>query len=77
MWRASHALWCEQDCVRLMSGLLFIAYTKSRWTRRKAQTQTLVKASRCFEQDTNNLQIADLILQWLEEPVGKRSAGNR
>ena len=28
-------------------------------------------------QDKNNLQIADLILQWIDERVSKRSAGNK
>jgi hypothetical protein len=28
-------------------------------------------------QDKNNLQIADLILQWIDEHVGKRSSGNK
>jgi hypothetical protein len=28
-------------------------------------------------QDKNNLQIADLILQWVDEHVSKRSGGNK
>ncbi|MGH9160980.1 MAG: hypothetical protein ACRD2X_13475 [Vicinamibacteraceae bacterium] len=33
--------------------------------------------SHMIMQDKNNLQIADLILQWLDERVGKRNAGNK
>jgi len=33
--------------------------------------------SHMIMQDKNNLQIADLILQWVEEHVGKRSGGNK
>ncbi len=33
--------------------------------------------SHMIMQDTNNLQIADLILQWIDERVSKRSGGNR
>jgi len=33
--------------------------------------------SHMIMQDKNNLQIADLILQWLDERVSKRSGGNK
>jgi pimeloyl-ACP methyl ester carboxylesterase len=33
--------------------------------------------SHMIMQDKNNLQIADLILQWLEERISKRSGGNK
>ena len=33
--------------------------------------------SHMIMQDKNNLQIADLILQWIDEHVGKRSSGNK
>ena len=33
--------------------------------------------SHMIMQDKNNLQIADLILQWIDERVSSRRAGNR
>jgi hypothetical protein len=33
--------------------------------------------SHMIMQDMNNLQIADLILQWIDERVSKRSGGNK
>ena len=33
--------------------------------------------SHMIMQDKNNLQIADLILQWIDERVSKRSTGNK
>ena len=33
--------------------------------------------SHMIMQDKNNLQIADLILQWIDEHVSKRSGGNK
>jgi hypothetical protein len=33
--------------------------------------------SHMIMQDKNNLQIADLILQWIDEHVSKRRGGNR
>jgi pimeloyl-ACP methyl ester carboxylesterase len=33
--------------------------------------------SHMIMQDKNNLQIADLILQWIDEHVGRRSSGNK
>jgi hypothetical protein len=33
--------------------------------------------SHMIMQDKNNLQIADLILQWIDEHVGKRTGGNK
>ena len=33
--------------------------------------------SHMIMQDKNNLQIADLILQWIDERVSKRSSGDR
>ena len=33
--------------------------------------------SHMIMQDKNNLQIADLILQWIDEHVGKRSRGKK
>jgi hypothetical protein len=33
--------------------------------------------SHMIMQDTNNLQIADLILQWIDEHVGKGSGGKK
>jgi hypothetical protein len=33
--------------------------------------------SHMIMQDRNNLQIADLILQWIDARVGKRNGGNK
>lgn len=33
--------------------------------------------SHMIMQDNNNLQIADLILQWIDERVGKRDGGKK
>ena len=33
--------------------------------------------SHMIMQDKNHLQIADLILQWIDERVSKRGAGNK